>query len=102
MARTRRGKKRTALLTGVCSECGRRSRRNLMVWLFARHNEAWPSCRACGGRVYPKKRRCKKCAAVLRDGNFGSLCAPCQAKHLDALKLAMERLDQAIAERAAG
>jgi len=75
-----RQKKKSLCVTGVCGTCGKRQSVHSIVWHCARSHETWPTCKKCKEHVYPIKRSCKGCSAVLRNGNLGELCAVCKHK----------------------
>ena len=79
--------------TPTCASCGGWQHVSQFVWQRA----ARPLCKSCGGVLEPsarmqklnperktkfkpesKQRRCKTCQAVLRSGNAGALCSPCE------------------------
>jgi hypothetical protein len=76
--------KRDGLLRGVCSACGRRKLVPLSDWRAARYRDSWPVCSFCTAWLYPIKRKCLACNAVLRNGNLGNLCGPCERKYMRA------------------
>ncbi len=79
--KTRRKRKKSIKhIKGVCSACGKKHRLTVNAWREARWHDYWPACFKCGERVYPTKRACRVCNAVLRSGNFGDLCAVCERK----------------------
>jgi len=67
-------------IEGRCSVCGHTRAIRKRVWLEAWRRNFTPACKKCGSRIYPVKRTCQSCNAVLRSENLDRHCAPCQRK----------------------
>jgi Holliday junction resolvase RusA-like endonuclease len=79
-ASERKPKPEPLVIQGSCEACGAREALTVGKWTSARRLNTWPTCGKCGAHLYPVRRNCKTCGAVLRNGNFSTQCTPCETK----------------------